>query len=359
MSPKRTLLFSASLLLLACLSVQAQQQQAVPATPVTPSAPTIDVETPFSFDFAAQGGNYLGVTTTEVTRENMGRYNMREPRGMAVTRVAEDSPAARAGLKAGDVILRFDNEPVTTHNKLQRLISEAAPEQSVRLAISRNGAEQEVTVTIGRRKSGYQSIFESYPTQQQGAEQARRALEDFRNQGAVGFFASRRIGINTTSLTKQLADYFGVTGGHGLLVTSVGENSPAARAGLKAGDVIVEADGEKVESSGDLSRTINRKNEGSVNLRIIRDRNSMNVTVTPEKREAGALTVSPEALGVQLEPLKIELPTIDIGVGKIKPITVRPITLPRIKISPKQLEQLRKLEGLKPEGLNLEDLMEL
>ena len=59
--------------------------------------------------------------------------------------------------------------------------------------------------------------------------------------------------------------------------------------------------------------------------------------------------VSPEALGVELEPLKIELPTIDIGVGRIKPVTIRPITLPRIKISPKQLEQLRRLQVITPE----------
>lgn len=364
MIPKRTLLFSASLLLSACLSAQAQQQStpttpATPAIPATPAPPVFQAETPFSFAYAGQGGNYLGVVTTEVTRENMGRYNLREPRGVAITRVSEDSPAARAGLRAGDVILRFDNEPVTTHNKLQRLISEAAPEQSVRLGISRNGAEQEVTVTVGRRKNAYQGVFENFPSQQ-GAEQARRALDDLRvNQGSIGFFTGRRIGINTTQLTKQLADYFGVREGHGLLVTSVAENSPAARAGLKAGDVITEVDGEKVESSGDLARAINRKNEGAVNLRVIRERNSMTVSVTPEKRETGAITVSPEALGVELEPLKIELPTIDIGVGKIKPIKIKPVTLPKIKISPKQLEQLRKVENLKVEGLNLEDFVEL
>lgn len=353
MIPKRTLLFSASLLLVASsLSAQAQQQQ--PPTPVTPGTPLVEAETPFSLAFSSQSGNYLGVTTTEVTRENMGRYSLREPRGVAITRVAEDSPAARAGLRTGDVILRFDGEAVTTRNKLQRLISEAAPEQSVRLGISRNGAEQEVTVTLIRRSGSFQSMFESYPAQQQGAEQARRALEDLRDQGTMGFFSGRRIGINTTPLTKQLADYFGVTGGRGLLVTSVAENSPAARAGIKAGDVITEADGEKVESSGDLSRTINRRNEGPVNLRIVRDRNSMNVTVTPEKRETGAISVSPELLGVELEPLKIELPTIDIGVGQIKPIKIRPITLPKVKISPRQLEQLRRLEGL-----NLENLMEM
>ena len=352
------------------MSAQAQQTTppapATPATPATPPvvavapvapvaavAPVAIAETPFAYTFGAQGGNYLGVVTTEVTRENMGRYNLREPVGLVITRVAQDSPAARAGLKVGDVILRFDNEAVTTHNKLQRLISEAAPEQSVRLGISRNGSEQEVTITIGRRQSGYQSIFESFPAQQQGAEQARRAMEDLRTaQGAFSFYPGRRIGINTTPLTKQLAEYFGIPGGQGLLVTSVSENSPASRAGLKAGDVITEVDGEKVESSGDLSRAISRKNDGSVNLKIIRDRNSMNVTVTPEKREIGA--VSPELLELELEPLEIALPTIDIGVGQIKPIKIKPITLPKIKISPKQVEQLRKLENL-----NLENLMEL
>jgi serine protease Do len=308
-------------------------------------------DSPSVIGFAPQSGNYLGIVTTEVTRENMGRYSMREPRGVVITRVAEDSPASRAGLKAGDVILRFDNEPVTTHNKLQRLISEAAPEQTVRLGISRNGSEQEVSVTVGRRKNSFQNIFEAYPSQ--GTEEARRALDQMRqNQGTMSFFAGRRIGINTTPLTKQLAEYFGVTAGHGLLITSVVENSPAARAGLKAGDVIIDADGEKVESSGDLSRAINRKNEGTVTLKIVRDRNSMSVTVTPEKRETGALTISPELLEIEMGELEIKLPTL-IQFPLIKPIRIQPVKFPKVKISPKQLEMLRKLEGMTLEDLTL------
>src|SRR5205085_1007126 len=84
--------------------------------------------------------------------ETMSRYGLAgEPRGVAVLSVAKDSPAARAGLQKGDVLLRFDGEAVTSVAKLQRLIHEAAPEQAVRLTISRNGAEQEVTVTLGQR----------------------------------------------------------------------------------------------------------------------------------------------------------------------------------------------------------------
>jgi serine protease Do len=348
---KKMLLFSASLLLLASAAgarAQDEQQQASSATGAVQAVSASPVA------IAIQGGNYLGISTAEVTRENMGRYNMREPRGLAITQVAEDSPATRAGLKAGDVILRFDNEAVTTHSKLQRLISEAAPEQNVRLGISRNGAEQEVTITVGRRKNSFQNIFETFPAQAPTAE-AQRSLELLRrNQGPLGFFPGRRIGITTTQLTKQLADYFGITSGRGLLVTSVTENSPAARAGLKAGDVITEVDGEKVESSGDLSRAVNRKNEGAVTLKVMRDRSPMTLTVTPEKREAGAISITPELFEIELGDLGITLPTIDISVPLIKPIKIQPVKLPKVKISPKQLEQLRKLEGL-----NLESLTEL
>jgi C-terminal processing protease CtpA/Prc len=91
------------------------------------------------------------------------------------------------------------------------------------------------------------------------------------------FGNSRRIGISTTTLTKQLAEYFGIADGKGVLVTSVSENSPAAKAGLKAGDVITAIDGEKVEESGDLARSINKQKDGDKNQRTIR--------VTPEKNE--------------------------------------------------------------------------
>ncbi|HLM62168.1 MAG TPA: PDZ domain-containing protein, partial [Pyrinomonadaceae bacterium] len=101
--------------------------------------------------------------------------------------------------------------------------------------------------------------------------------------------ASRQIGVGVTALTKQLSDYFGVTEGNGLLINNVRENSPAARAGLKAGDIIVEIEGKDVKGQMDLIRAINEKKEGDINLTIIRDRNRQNVRVTPEAAKDGAM----------------------------------------------------------------------
>ncbi len=296
----------------------------------------------------AQGGdNYLGIFGEDVTRENMGRYNLREPRGVVVARVADGSPAARAGLKSGDVILKFDGEQVSNYRKLQRLINEAAPDQSVRLTISRNGSEQEVSITVSRRPSngiGFSNVWTPEQSQEliRGMEDAQRAFGPGFGQGlGYSFGFGRRIGISTTPLTRQLADYFGIAGGSGLLVTSVTESSPAARAGLKAGDVITAVDGEKVESSGDLSRMLNRKTEGDVSITIVRDRNQRQLTVTPEKRDPSSMIISPEAIQIEPGDVEIIMPTIDINLPeikipaiKIKPLNVKPISIKPINIKP-------------------------
>src|SRR5205085_847339 len=133
-----------SLCLLLALTGAAYSQQAT-----TPRADQPEART---FAYAFGDGNYLGVTTENVTKETMSRYGLAgEPRGVAVLSVAKDSPAAKAGLQKGDVLLRFDGEEVSSVAKLQRLIIEAAPEHAARLTISRNGAQQELTATLARR----------------------------------------------------------------------------------------------------------------------------------------------------------------------------------------------------------------
>ena len=101
-------------------------------------------------------------------------------------------------------------------------------------------------------------------------------------EGMVFAFGNhRRIGVSTMRLTKQLAEYFGVAEGAGVLVTAVTEDGPAAKAGVKAGDVITAVDGQKVDGSGDLSRTINKKKDGDVTLSVIRKKDQKTFTVTP------------------------------------------------------------------------------
>jgi membrane-associated protease RseP (regulator of RpoE activity) len=90
----------------------------------------------------------------------------------------------------------------------------------------------------------------------------------------------RTIGIGVTALTKQLASHYGVESG--LLINDVRDGSPAFKAGLKAGDIIVEAEGKAVKRDFDLIKTIQEKKEGDVQLTFVRDGKRQTVSVTPE-----------------------------------------------------------------------------
>src|SRR5689334_1946254 len=106
-----------------------------------------------TFSFFVDGGGFLGVYGEDISRDNMSKYHLSEPRGVGITQITPDSPAQKAGLRPDDVILRFDGENVTSVRKLNRLVSEIAPDHSVRITISRDGSEQELTATIGKRNN--------------------------------------------------------------------------------------------------------------------------------------------------------------------------------------------------------------
>lgn len=269
-----------------------------PAAPAQPAPPAAPAE-PMSFSFFLDGGTFLGIQPEEINRENMGRYGLSQPRGVGVGNVSKDSPAERAGLRKGDVILQFDNEPVTSTRKLLRLIGESAPEQTVRLTVSRNGSEQQLSATLGKREAAGANTFGMLTPAQPGSqfEFPPRAPRTWERMEApelfsFGFGNNRRVGVTTTPLTRQLADFMGVGGGKGLLVTSVGENSPASRAGLRAGDVITEVNGASVEDTGDFIRELNRKDEGEVTLTIVRDKSRRTIKVTPEGKAAPAINLT-------------------------------------------------------------------
>ena len=141
MKLKNAFYFLLSLLLTGGIALA---QQAAPAPPPdAPLLPAAPGDAPQAFSFFLQGGSFLGVYAEDVGKENMSRYGMREARGVAITQVVKDSPAEKAGLKKDDVIVRFEGDSVTSVRKLNRLVSEVAPDQTVKLGISRGGGEQE------------------------------------------------------------------------------------------------------------------------------------------------------------------------------------------------------------------------
>ncbi len=267
----------------------------------------------FAFSFDGDGG-YLGVQSIEVTNENFAKFGLREVRGVAVDKVLEGSPAAAAGIKDGDVIVRFNGEEITSTRKLTRLVSEVAPDHQVKLTVVRNGSEQEVTATVGKRpmpKFGEGNFaFTMPPTGKieapgfQGLERLKDLpqMKDFPKGDFPQVFMApkdgeaftwrmgegRQIGVGVSPLTRQLAQHFGVESG--VLINEVRENSPAAKAGLKAGDVIVEIDGKTAKGDFDLIRAINSKKEGDVSVTFVRDGKRQTVSITPEaSKDAGFL----------------------------------------------------------------------
>ncbi len=256
----------------------------------------------FTWSFDGEGG-YLGVQTEEISKANLSKYALSSVKGVGVDSVVEGSPAQSAGLQKGDVIVRLNGEDITSTRKLTRLIGEIAPDHQARLTVVRGGAERELTVTVGKRpgpRFEEGSMLWSGPVGR--IEMPRMPdLPELRNlpraephvfpPGApeaplfFGFANRRQIGVGVTPLTKQLAEHFGVE--NGAMVNNVREDSPAARAGIKAGDVIVEVDGKPIKGDFDISRAVSEKKEGSVVLTIVRDRNRQTISVTPEEVKGG------------------------------------------------------------------------
>ena len=312
-------------------------QDAPPAPPAPPDEPLEQ-----NFSFFVSGDGFLGIYAENISRENMGRYQMNQVRGVGVTRIVKDSPAEKAGLRKDDVILRIDNENITSVRKLNRIVSELAPDQSVRISVSRGGSEQEVTATIGKRSNTsfagdfFREGMEPKEWKFEGPLR-ERLLED---HGDLTFMLnnSRRIGVSTMELTKQLADYFGITGGKGVLVTSVTDDGPAAKAGVRAGDVITAVDGEAIDSPGDISRVINRKKEGDVTLTVIRNKAQQTIRVTP-REGGGSGTLGRPQTGRRIVIPRIEIPTpeIEVAMPSIVIPTIPPVhvNLPRIRVTPR------------------------
>jgi serine protease Do len=294
------------LLLAITLSTGVAFGQQSPTPPAVPVDPDFSVE-PFEgqFSFLVDGG-YLGVNTEDISRENMSRYGLREPHGVGVTSVVPGSPAEKAGIRKDDVIVRVDGDNVTSVRKLTRLISEIAPDQSVKITVSRGGAEQDLTATIGKREGARTFAGTLKGSPRVWSMEGHPVLNNF----SFSFGNSRRIGLSTMQLTKQLADYFGVADGKGLLVTAVTDDGPAAKAGLKAGDIITAVDGEKIERSGDISRAINKRKDGDVTLTIIRNKSQQTIRVTPKEGDFPFSTPGTEQVGRTIVIPRIELPII-------------------------------------------------
>jgi serine protease Do len=235
-------------------------------------------------------GVELGVTIRDLDSEQAKTGS-----GAVVEDVRSGSAAEKAGIHKGDVIVEFDGERVRGQRHLSRLVSETPEGRTVKTAVMRDGKRIDLSVTPATTERAAGSDFEFFvpgPDHMPGMPgEGRRFF--FSDEPHVqpfkrgdGFFlpGRGRLGVGIESLTPQLADYFGTKGG--ALVTSVQPDSPAAKAGLKAGDVITSVNGNEVKDPRELTDAVRSAADGSsLNLGYVRDKKAGTATATLEKPE--------------------------------------------------------------------------
>lgn len=218
---------------------------------------------------------WLGVYTQSVNYDLAEAFDLDVQYGAVINEVVEDSPADDAGLREGDVIVSLNKEKITDSDDLNDVMAETQAGDQIEIVINRDGTEQNFTLTAGEAPKDEHTWFH-YGS----------------GDPNVWVFPSRPVtyvGIQLMDLNEQLGEYFGITDGEGVLIVEVDEESPAAKAGLKAGDVIVEVDGKKVESASEITAQMEEHESGEqVNYSVVRDRRTSQFTVEVEERKGSS-----------------------------------------------------------------------
>jgi serine protease Do len=252
-------------------------------TRITPKARAVQVFT---------GGSRLGVSIRDV-EESDSKTAKAAGAGVIVEEVATDSPAEKAGIRKGDVIVEFDGERVRSVRQLTRLVQETPAGRTVPAVLQREGQRTPVSVTPS---DDGRFSFQGFDDLGSFGRELRLAVPkiapptppspptppmvwDF--DGLVG---RSRLGISIEPLSTQLAEYFGTK--DGVLVSSVSDDSAAAKAGIKAGDVITNFNGSAVGDPQELRRRIQSLNDGDeFTVSVMRDRKPLTLKGKAERPE--------------------------------------------------------------------------
>lgn len=228
--------------------------------------------------------SYLGVRVRDIDEDRAKEKKLKEARGVEVTDVDRDSPAEKAGIKPGDVILEFNGYRVESVAQFVRLVRETPPGRRVELKVQRDGQQQTLSATLERTR-GLARAFRWERGEVWELPDLRFQLPPIRIPDMPSFVPSwrtPRLGIVCEELRGQLAEYFGVS--HGVLVREVAPASPAERAGLRAGDVITHVNGRRVDTPRELSERLREAKDGRAKLTVVRNRKDVEIEVELERR---------------------------------------------------------------------------
>src|SRR5271157_1576454 len=237
------------------------------------------------------GSAHLGVTLGDVTTEKAQELKLSAVAGALVNGVQKDSAAAKAGIEKGDAIMEFDGVRVRSSAELRRLIRETPTGRTVEMKIVRDGKTRVLSAKLEPTSNNFNFNGPEMRIPSINVPEVHIPPMDF--SGLSPLFGDHRatLGISADDLTPQLAQYFGVKQGKGVLVSEVTTGGAADKAGLKAGDVIVQVDGKPISDVEELRSALNDNFTGDtrkVSLTIVRDHHqqTINADMTrPQFRE--------------------------------------------------------------------------
>jgi serine protease Do len=191
---------------------------------------------------------FLGIVIQELTPELASSFGLDQKQGILIAQVTEDSPAAEAGLKQGDIIIAYRGEPVTNIGDFRNQVSLTSPGSREQLTIIRDGKRRNFSVTIGTLSKD--KIV---------AEESIQSTDE--------------IGLTVQTITPQLAEQFNAKAGEGVVITQVRPGSIAAGAGIKSGSIIVQVNRMPISSAEDFKREVKKSSASKRILLLIRKNN--------------------------------------------------------------------------------------
>jgi serine protease Do len=239
----------------------------------------------FTLPFDEEGASWLGVETHEVTAEKAKELRLSAERGVVLGKIIADSPAAKAGLKPDDVVTELNGQRVEGAAQFRRMIREIPAGRTAQLTVWREGRSQTINVALGKAAETNHMWMKSAPGafafhMPEVSPMPEMLEAPGMEQFGFGPSAHPRLGIDAEDLGGQLAAYFGVPEGEGILVRSVNSGSPAEKAGVQSGDVITSVNGERVRSVGELREKLAAKNDAkNVQLGVLRNKAETKLSV--------------------------------------------------------------------------------
>ncbi len=243
-----------------------------------------------------EDSGWLGVETEGVNADRAKELKLSETRGVYISEVEEESPAEKAGLKSGDVVLEFNGEHVEGTVQFRRLIREIPAGHKVQITVWRDGKSQTLTATLGNVEESMERGFGQgfgrmtpmpaiapmppMPATPRAFSMTMPNIEIYSRS------TTPTIGVSAEDIEGQLGNYFGAPDGEGVLVTDVESGSPAEKSGMKAGDVVIKVAGERVRNLNEMRDRLREKREDkTVPVTVLRRGSEQNLTVEPTKPE--------------------------------------------------------------------------